>query len=161
MYRVHPQTARLLSLIREGVVGEVRMIQSSFGFAMPKFDPKHRLYANDLAGGGILDVGCYPVSMARLIAGAAVGEPYVEPERVAGTAHLGQSGVDEWASAVLRFASGIVAEVSCAISLRLENVLRVFGSAGRIEVADFWFASGREGGVGRIVVETGSPVPAW
>ena len=112
--------------------------------------PEHRLYANDLAGGGILDVGGYPVSMARLIAGAAVGEPFAEPEQVAGTAHLGQSGVDEWASAVLRFPSGIVAEVSCSISLNQDNVLRILGTKGRIEVKDFWFAGGKEGGTGEI-----------
>ena len=79
MYRLHPQTARLVELIKAGEIGEVRMIQSSFGFAMPSFDPKHRLYANDLAGGGILDVGCYPVSMARLIAGAAAGKAFLDP----------------------------------------------------------------------------------
>ena len=50
MYRLHPQTARLLELIREGAIGEVRMIKSSFGFAMPAFDPAHRLYANELGG---------------------------------------------------------------------------------------------------------------
>ena len=64
MYRLHPQTARLVELIKAGAIGEVRMIKSSFGFAMPRFMPEHRLYANDLAGGGILDVGGYPVSMA-------------------------------------------------------------------------------------------------
>ena len=71
MYRLHPQTLKLVDLLKSGVIGEVRMIKSSFGFAMPGFMPEHRLYANDLAGGGILDVGGYPVSMARLIAGAA------------------------------------------------------------------------------------------
>ena len=74
MYRLHPQTAKLVELVRSGAIGDVRMIRSSFGFAMPGFMPEHRLYANDLAGGGILDVGGYPVSMARLIAGAAVGQ---------------------------------------------------------------------------------------
>lgn len=152
MYRQHPQTARLLALIREGAIGSVRMIQSSFGFAMPAFDPEHRLYSSRLAGGGILDVGGYPVSMARLIAGVAEDRPFLEPSRVSGTARLGASGVDEWAAALLTFPNGILAEVSCAVSLRLENVLRVFGSAGRIEVADFWFASGHEGGVGKIAV---------
>lgn len=152
MYRVHPMTARLLGLIREGAIGEVRMIQSSFGFKMPKFDPTHRLYSNDLAGGGILDVGCYPVSMARLIAGAVEGKPFLEPSKVAGMARLGESGVDEWASAMLQFPNGILAEVSCAVSLQQENVLRVLGTAGRIEVADFWFASGHKGGRGEIVV---------
>jgi predicted dehydrogenase/aryl-alcohol dehydrogenase-like predicted oxidoreductase len=152
MYRVHPQTARLLELIREGAIGEVRAIKSSFGFAMPAFDPEHRLYANDLAGGGILDVGCYPVSMARLIAGAVEGLPFLEPIKVAGVAHLGETGVDEWAAAVLQFPNGILAEVSCSVSLAQDNMLRVLGTEGRIEVADFWFAGGHHGGTGRIEV---------
>lgn len=158
MYRLHPQTAKLLELIREGAIGEVRMIKSSFGFAMPRFEPEHRLYANHLAGGGILDVGGYPVSMARLIAGTVAGKPFLDPEKVVGTAHLGQSGVDEWASAVLHFPSGILAEVSCSISLKQDNVLRIVGTKGRIEVADFWFASGHQGGEGhiRIVYNDGS-----
>lgn len=153
MYRLHPQTLKLVELIRSGVIGEIRMIKSSFGFAMPGFMPQHRLYANDLAGGGILDVGGYPVSMVRLIAGAAVGKPFAEPDKVVGTAHLGQSGVDEWASALLHFPGGIVAEVSCSISLNQDNVLRIFGTKGRIEVPDFWFAGGnRDVGLGRIDV---------
>ena len=151
MYRLHPQTERLVEMVRTGAVGKVRMIKSSFGFAMPGFQPEHRLYANDLAGGGILDVGGYPVSMTRLIAGAAVGKPFVEPDKVAGTAHLGESGVDEWASALLTFPDGIIAEVSCSISLAQDNVLRIFGTNGRIEVPDFWFAGGnRDVGPGRI-----------
>ncbi|MBZ9716855.1 aldo/keto reductase [Mesorhizobium sp. AD1-1] len=153
MYRLHPQTKKLVDLIRSGVIGEIRMIKSSFGFAMPGFMPQHRLYANDLAGGGILDVGGYPVSMVRLIAGAAVGKPFSEPDKVVGTAHLGQSGVDEWASALLHFPGGIVAEVSCSISLSQDNVLRILGTKGRIEVPDFWFAGGnRDVGLGRIDV---------
>ncbi|WP_136617164.1 MULTISPECIES: aldo/keto reductase [Mesorhizobium] len=153
MYRLHPQTLKLVELIRSGVIGEIRMIKSSFGFAMPGFMPQHRLYANDLAGGGILDVGGYPVSMVRLIAGAAVGKPFSEPDKVVGTAHLGQSGVDEWASALLHFSSGIVAEVSCSISLNQDNVLRILGTKGRIEVPDFWFAGGnRDVGLGQIEI---------
>ncbi len=152
MYRLHPQTARLVELIREGAIGEVRMIKSSFGFAMPAFDPAHRLYANELAGGGILDVGGYPVSMARLIAGTAADKPFLEPEKVCGMARLGASGVDEWAAALLQFPNGILAEVSCSVSLQQENVLSILGTTGRIEVADFWFASGHQGGVGRIEI---------
>ncbi|MDP1730818.1 MAG: aldo/keto reductase [Devosia sp.] len=152
MYRLHPQTRKLVDLIKSGAIGEVRMIKSSFGFAMPDFMPEHRLYANDLAGGGILDVGGYPVSMARLLAGAVIGKPFAEPGKVAGVAHLGQSGVDEWASAVLHFPGGIVAEVSCSVSVAQENVLRVLGTTGRVEVKDFWFASGKQGGTGRIEI---------
>jgi predicted dehydrogenase/aryl-alcohol dehydrogenase-like predicted oxidoreductase len=159
MYRVHPQTAKLVELIRSGTIGEVRLIRSSFGFALPAFDPAHRLYANDLAGGGILDVGCYPVSMARLIAGAVEGRPFLDPVGVKGVGRLGASGVDEWASALLEFPNGILAEVSCSVSLAQENVLRVLGTEGRVEVSDFWFAGGREGGVGRIEILPRSGLP--
>jgi len=152
MYRVHPQTAKLVELVKAGTIGEVRAIKSSFGFAMPRFDASHRLYANELAGGGILDVGCYPVSMARLIAGAAAGQPFLEPEKVFGIGHLGKSGVDEWASALLKFPNEILAEVSCSVSLAQDNVLRILGTTGRIEVKDFWFAGGREGGTGAITI---------
>lgn len=156
MYRLHPQTAKLVELIKSGVIGEVRLIRTSFGFNMGGFRPEHRLFANDAAGGGILDVGGYPVSMARLIAGAVSGKPFLEPEKVSGVAHLGQSGVDEWASAVLKFPNGIVAEVSCSIMAQQDNVLRIIGSEGRIEVENFWFASGHKGGVGKIDIIKGA-----
>ena len=156
MYRLHPQTARLLELIRGGAIGEVRMIQSSFGFQMPRFMPEHRLFSSELAGGGILDVGGYPVSMARLLAGAAVGEPFADPVKVRGTARLNAEGTDDWAAAVLTFDSGIVAQVSCAVFVNLDNVLRIHGSEGRIEVPDFWFAGGdRTKGLGRIDIIKG------
>jgi predicted dehydrogenase/aryl-alcohol dehydrogenase-like predicted oxidoreductase len=151
MYRLHPQTAKIIDLIKSGAIGEVRMIQSSFGFDMGKFNPEHRLFANDLAGGGILDVGGYPVSMARLIAGAAAGKPFLDPVKVSGSARLNAERTDDWAAAVLEFDNGIVAQVACAVFVNLDNVLRVHGSAGRMEVPDFWFAGGnRDQGLGRI-----------
>ncbi|MEH3092914.1 MAG: aldo/keto reductase [Agrobacterium cavarae] len=155
MYRLHPQTVRIVELVKSGAIGEVRIIRSSFGFSMGSFRADHRLFANESAGGGILDVGGYPVSMARLIAGAVSGEPFLEPTKVSGVAHLGQSGVDEWASAVLKFPNEIIAEVSCSIMANQDNVLRIIGSEGRIEVQDFWFASGHKGGIGKIDVIKG------
>ncbi|MBN7806840.1 MULTISPECIES: aldo/keto reductase [Agrobacterium] len=156
MYRLHPQTAKIVELVKAGAIGEVRIIRTSFGFNMGGFKSEHRLFANDAAGGGILDVGGYPVSMARLIAGAVSDKPFLEPEKVSGVAHLGQSGVDEWASAVLKFPNDIVAEVSCSIMAQQDNVLRIIGSEGRIEVEDFWFASGHKGGVGKIDIIKGN-----
>jgi len=153
MYRLHPQTAKLGEVIASGVIGEIRMIQSSFGFQMPRFKPEHRLFANDLAGGGILDVGGYPVSMARFIAGAAAGKPFLDPVKVSGAAHLGKEGTDEWAAATLQFKNGIVAEVACAVFVQLDNMLRIYGADGRIEAPDFWFAGGsRDQGLGKIDV---------
>ncbi|NGP19424.1 aldo/keto reductase [Devosia aurantiaca] len=151
MYRLHPQTAKIVELIKSGTIGDVRLIQSSFGFSMGRFQPQHRLFASELAGGGILDVGGYPVSMARLLAGAASGKPFADPVKVAGTASLNAEGTDDVAAALLTFEGGIVAQVSCAVMANLDNVLRIHGSEGRIEVPDFWFAGGsRDQGLGKI-----------
>ena len=153
MYRLHPITKKLAELVSTGAIGEVRMLQSSFGFQMGKFLPDHRLFANDMAGGGILDVGGYTASIARFIAGAAAGKPFLDPVKVVGSAHLGQAGTDEWAAAVLEFDTGIIAQISCSIFVQLENVLRIHGGTGRIEVKDFWFAGGdRSGGPGDIEI---------
>ncbi|AJY45934.1 aldo/keto reductase [Martelella endophytica] len=146
MYRLHPLTQKLIDMVKEGAVGEVRMIRSSFGFDMGEVVPGHRLFSADLAGGGILDVGGYPVSMARLIAGAAAGRDYLDPVRISGSARIGETGADEWAAAILTFENGIVAEVACSIRVQQDNVLWIMGSKGRIAVKDFWFATGREGG---------------
>ncbi|MHC1547287.1 aldo/keto reductase [Phyllobacterium sp. K27] len=150
MYRFHPQTRRLIELIKSGVIGDLRIIRSSFGFNMGSVQPEHRLFANTAAGGGILDVGGYPVSMARLIAGSAEGKDFLEPEVVSGAGYLGETGVDEWASAILKFPNGVIAEVSCSIMANQDNTLRIIGSQGRIEVKDFWYASGHNGGTGKL-----------
>lgn len=148
MYRLHPLTAKLGELVSSGAIGTVRMIQASFGFQFPEFKPEHRLFANELAGGAILDVGGYPVSMARFIAGAASNLPFLDPVSVSGTAHLGQERTDEWSAALLTFDNDIIAQVSCALFVNLDNILRIHGATGRIEVPAFWFAGGGPGAGG-------------
>ena len=94
MYRCHPQVARVLDLIRDGAVGEVVEVRSAFGW-QSRFDAASRIHDPAQGGGAILDVGTYPVSLARLLAGAATGEPFADPEVVAGTGRLyGEGGVD-------------------------------------------------------------------
>ena len=80
-----------------------------------------------------MEVGGYPVSMARLIAGAAAGKPFAEPEKVVGVAHLGQSGVDEWASALLQFPVALSPKSPAASRFNQDNMLRILGTNGRIE----------------------------
>ncbi len=137
MYRTHPQTAKALELIRDGAIGEVRQMNMSFGFASP-YRPEGRLHANELAGGGIMDVGCYPVSMARLVAGE-------EPDAVAGFAQLSSTGVDAWACGLLRFPGGAIARVSTAVQLGLDNNVEIFGSAGAIRIDLPWSGSRPDG----------------
>ncbi|TDV47923.1 aldo/keto reductase [Actinophytocola oryzae] len=137
MYRCHPQIRALADLVRDGVVGEVRHVQASFAFATAS-NPTGRLFAPELGGGGILDVGGYPVSAARLVAGAARGLPFVDPVAVTGAGHLGETGVDEWAIATLDFGDGLTAHVATGVRLTADNTIRVVGSEGFLEVADPW-----------------------
>ena len=142
MYRVHPQTLRLVELLRQAAIGEVRHIRSSFGFASP-FNAESRLFRNDLAGGGILDVGCYAISVARLVAGVARGEPFAEPDGVAGHGQLGETGIDRWAAGLLSFPGGVSAQVASAVSVDLGADLEIYGSRGRIRVSSPFLPSGR------------------
>lgn len=132
MYRCHPQIARLVELIRGGAIGEVRAIQVAFSFDSAP-DPASRLHSQALGGGGILDVGGYPVSLARLVAGAARGLPFAEPGEVVALGQIGaESRVDEWSAAVLRFPGGIIAQVAAGVRLELARGARVSGSAGSL-----------------------------
>jgi len=144
MYRCHPQIARMVEIIRSGEIGAVRHVRASFGFAAD-FDPASRLYDRDLAGGGILDVGSYPISFARLVAGAVAGEAFADPEALKAVGHNGASGVDEEAYALLTFPGGITAECAVAIRRDMDNGAHVIGSAGRIDLPDPW-VPGRDAG---------------
>lgn len=137
MYRCHPRTDRIAELIREGTIGKVQLIRASFSFAMP-FNAESRIFSNALGGGGILDVGCYAVSIARRIAGAAAGQIFMEPEEVTGAGVLCETGVDTLAAATLKFSNGILAQISCGTVLNQESESIIYGEKGRIEVPDFW-----------------------
>jgi predicted dehydrogenase/aryl-alcohol dehydrogenase-like predicted oxidoreductase len=152
MYRCHPQTAKLAELIREKAIGDVRVIQATFSFHAG-FNPESRLFKNDSAGGGILDVGTYAVSMARLVAGSSLGKAFADPISVTGAGHLGQTGVDEWAVGNLKFEGDIVANVATGVGVNQENVVRIFGSEGRIYILNPWTAN--RGGIdtGKILVQ--------
>jgi predicted dehydrogenase len=145
MYRCHPQTARIVELVRQGTLGRVGLVQASFGFQRT-FDPNQRLWNHALGGGGILDVGCYPVSFARLIAGAAEGRPFADPVQVTGAGQLHpQTGVDVSAAGTLQFASGLLAQVACSIGLVQDCSARIYGTDGWLHVPVPWIAA-RDGG---------------
>jgi predicted dehydrogenase len=136
-YRCHPQTQRMIELIREGAIGEVRMVDAVFGYdAGP--EPQNYLMDHRLAGGGVLDVGCYTTSMAHLIAAAAIGRAVSPVVEVAAAGFIGPTGVDHSTAATLTFEGGIVARVACSIQADLESCVRIYGSEGRIAVPSPW-----------------------
>ena len=137
MYRCHPQIARVLEIIKSGQIGKIIHMKIQFGFSA-KFEPTSRLFDRDLGGGGILDVGGYPMSLARLIAGA-------EPTSIKGNGIVGKSGVDEVAYGLLTFAGGLTAEIACAVTRNMDNRAIITGDKGTIEIVDPW-VPGRNAG---------------
>jgi len=153
MYRCHPQTAKLVELLKSGVIGQVRVVQAAFGFDCGPGNPEGRAMNPELGGGGILDVGTYPVSMSRLVAGVAAGlDAAADPVEVKGVGRIGETGVDDWAATTLKFDSGVVATCQTAVQCNLENRVVVYGSAGKLELANPWCASRNEPSQGQIVV---------
>jgi len=157
MYRCHPQTARLIELVREGAIGQVRVICATFSFHS-SFNLEGRLLNHALGGGGILDVGCYCTSMARLVAGVATGQPFAEPVRVQAAGKVGDaSRVDEYAVAILTFPGDIVAQLSTGVQVNQDSVVRIYGTEGSILIPSPWFCSPVDGAVKIIVHRNGEP----
>ncbi len=149
MYRCTAQTAKLIELIKEGVIGEVRQIQASFCYSStPR--PGSRTWEPELAGGGILDVGCYPLSMAGLIAGLTQGKTYAEPLQIQAMGQIGSTGVDDWAVASLRYSANLVAQIATAINAEQEESLRIAGTKGALVLPNPWYGNGQQAGSSRI-----------
>ena len=145
MYRCHPQTARLVELIRADAIGRVQLVQATFSFRTVH-ELSNRLFNNALGGGGILDVGCYCSSMARLIAGAADGMAFADPVKVKGAGLIGhESRVDEAATALLKFDNGVLAQLAAGVRMKLDSCVRIWGEEGHIEIPSPWIVrSGTE-----------------
>lgn len=146
MYRCHPLIAALIRQIEAGTIGRLQHVRAEFGFHAAR-QPGHRLFDPAQGGGAILDVGGYPMSFARLFAGVAIGQPFAEPAIVGGVRQIGPTGVDELSTALLRFDSGITAELACAIRHRIGTTATLFGAHGRITVPDPWLPGGQRQGL--------------
>ena len=140
MYRCHPLMSDLLMRLREGVIGTLRHVRADFAFRVGR-DPKGRLFNRELGGGGILDVGGYPVSFSRLLAGILEDEPFAEPVKVDATGVIGPTGVDELSTALLTFRSGFTAAVTAGVFHAAGTGAVIFGERGRIELGDPWIPS--------------------
>lgn len=152
MYRCNPQAAKLVELIKERVIGDVRLINATFSFHAG-YNLDGRLLNPELGGGGILDVGCYSVSMVRMIAGAAIGKETAEPLELKAFGHIGEvTKVDEYTAAILKFPNDIIAQISTGVLLNQENIVRIYGSEGNIMIPSPW-SSGRDLGGPRIIVK--------
>jgi len=151
MYRCHPQIQELLNIVKSNIVGRINLIKSSFGFNAGEIDPNSRLFNIDLAGGAILDVGLYPISFSRLIAGTISGLTFMNPKSIKGNAIIGETGVDETAHATLCFENEVKAEVSTSITKDMKNIAVLEGEKGKIILNNPW-QPGKEGGPYRSLI---------
>jgi predicted dehydrogenase len=128
MYRHNPQTARLAELVEGGAIGRLRVIRAAFSF--PLADAANVRLSAELEGGGLMDVGCYCVSGARLLAG--------EPVEVYGQQVVGASGVDELFAGTLRFPGDVVATFDSGLALPVRDELEAIGEEGSLFLDDPW-----------------------
>lgn len=127
MYRHHPQTLKVKEMVDAGLVGDVRLVRGSFTFNIA--DPKDVRLDPALGGGSIWDVGCYPISYARLILGK-------EPIRAFGWQWTGSTGVDEAFSGQLLFHGDIFAQFDCGFRSPYRAHMEIVGTGGSILVPD-------------------------
>jgi len=117
-----------------GSIGAIRLLTSTFGFSAPP-DPQDRLFNHDLAGGALLDLGIYNLTLSQWVMG-------VEPVDFSAHAILGPTVVDELTAVNLQYANGGVSQWTCTLLADTSNSLHIYGSAGQIQLhTPFWGAT--------------------
>jgi len=126
-YRYHPLAARMKAIVESGALGSVQHIETMMCIPLPL--PRDIRYRWDLAGGAVMDVGCYAINLLRFLAGA-------EPEVVRAEARLASPNVDRWMQADFRFADGRSGRITCSLfSSRLLSIRAlVRGEHGELRV---------------------------
>ena len=125
MYRHHPQWQRAKAIVASGGIGQLRTINSVFSYFLT--DPANVRNQADIGGGGLMDIGCYNISLSRFIFGS-------EPTRVCGLVEYDPTlKVDRLASGMMQFADG-TATFTCSTQLSSYQRVNIFGTTGRIEI---------------------------
>jgi predicted dehydrogenase len=131
--RFLPHIREVRRLLAEGALGELVTVSADHGQWFPK-DPAHRLFAPELGGGALLDLGIYPVSFASMVLG--------QPERIISLVEPAFTGVDGQTSLLFAYASGAQAVLTTTSFARSPTRAAIVGTDGRIEIdGDFYAPS--------------------
>ena len=125
MYRHHPATASVVGLVAGGAVGSLRVLRGAFTFVLSRLEDVR--LTPEWGGGSLWDVGCYPVSYARLVAGS-------EPLAVSGQAVLGPTGIDVAFAGALQFAGGVQAVFDCGFASAFRTFMEIGGTEGTLYI---------------------------
>ncbi len=125
MYRHHPQWIRAKQIVSEGGIGALRTVHSFFSYY--NADPANVRNKADIGGGGLMDIGCYNISLSRFLFAA-------EPARVVGMVEFDPTfKTDRLASGMLDFGAG-TATFTCSTQLSSYQRVNIYGTEGRIEI---------------------------
>lgn len=129
--RFIPVMVKVREWLADGAIGEPCMLTADFGnqVELSTENLEGRLFAPKLAGGALLDIGVYTVSLASMVFGT--------PTEITSLAHIGETGVDERAAILLGYDAGQIASLSCAITTRTSQDARIFGTTGAIHIPNF------------------------
>ncbi|MBE0672967.1 MAG: Gfo/Idh/MocA family oxidoreductase [Anaerolineales bacterium] len=125
MYRHHPQTLKVKEIVDSGVLGKIQLIKGAFTFTLDREGNFRQI--KEMGGGSIWDVGCYPVSYARMIVGA-------EPVEVFGWQVEGPSGSDDSFIGQMRFANGVHAQFDSGFKSPSRSYIEVVGSDAVLKI---------------------------
>lgn len=129
--RFLPITVQVRKWLADGAIGDVRMMYADFGFRAG-INPDGRLFNPNLGGGGLLDVGIYPISYASMVFSGA-------PKTISSQAHIGETGIDEQAAMIFGYEDGALAMLSCGVRIKTPHDAKIMGTDGMITVEpSFW-----------------------
>ena len=131
-YYSHPLIFKLLEIINNDEIGEIKMIECSAGFKA-KFKHNSRIFSKKLGGGVVFDLGCYPLSFFMLFT-KNVNEIKLEKKKL----NFAPTKVDSDAIAELNYNNKIKGKIRVSFEENLESVCKIFGSKGEIRIKDPW-----------------------
>jgi xylose dehydrogenase (NAD/NADP) len=124
-YRSHPQTRKVKEIVESGKLGKVKLVRGSFSFVMTKQDDIR--WDPEMGGGGLWDIGCYPLSFARGVLAA-------EPLEVFGWQVTSPSGVDEVFAGQLRFPGDVYFQLDCSFKIPSHEFMEIIGDEGTLSI---------------------------
>ncbi|MBN2426566.1 MAG: Gfo/Idh/MocA family oxidoreductase [Calditrichaceae bacterium] len=123
--RYMPVVKKALKMIRDGLIGDVRLINADF-CRQPEYDPANRFFNPDLGGGALLDLGIYPIAMTFLLAG--------KPDYITSAAKIGATRVDEQCGMIFTYKSGLLAHLFASLITLTDSDVVIVGSKGKIRL---------------------------
>ena len=132
-YRSHPQTHSLKKILLDKDIGEVKKIESNFGFKIRKINKESRLFKKEFGGGSILDLGCYPISFFNLFL-----DKGNQPQIIESEVNYCETNVDIDAKILLKLNDTIQAKAKVSLRENLQNNCKIYCDNATITVPEPW-----------------------